>query len=550
MPPARRWVPFLMLPGVVATLWMCVAGSVTTFDGSAGRAASPYVAEHAAPSAPAGPATDEGNVGQSLLSLMNVRPSIDKLQLPSVEQVKHRLIGESEVAPLHLSSDPKYVPFGFEVHSAYAKLTCPLTAYELLTHIQHEMSVLQCSEKCAKWDTQECQYAVSFQSGACALFSACSSLVESPEYGTAYFQTAYKGVKRYAAEAHRKAHADGAAAQDVTHLYRLNKTVSQYHFHNPHGDVVPPCIDRGFGEEYAKIPKIDTQIPELGIDHVYMVHYTPLVTRRAVITKQHLVQGIRSDWMTSFDHQNITSDMRTCIHQTWTPNAYKNPQKQQRKVPSPNVSPGGFKGGELSVNTKHHFIYYNIVKRGFGLSLVVEDDAKLRSGFRQWWVKVMKTVPNEFDIVMFGGCLKMFGWRAKSRAVKLTPNLYEKQEARCAHAYAVTLGGAKKLLASMPLTDVIDYQINRVIKETNMKVFWVEPWLAVQGPVGEAGQPRKTMTSGGDGEPFNPDNAADPTWIDTWLKPVPPQPLKSFKVPTTSSKPICINKDKSDCWWL
>eukprot|EP01061_Rhynchopus_euleeides_P026358 TRINITY_DN43108_c0_g1_i1.p1 TRINITY_DN43108_c0_g1~~TRINITY_DN43108_c0_g1_i1.p1 ORF type:complete len:366 (+),score=117.03 TRINITY_DN43108_c0_g1_i1:161-1099(+) len=312
---------------------------------------------------------------------------------------------------------------------------------------------------------------------------------------------------------------------------------------------MPECIHRHFQEEFDKRVHTDTQVPELGVDQVYMVHYTKLVTRRAVITRQHAVQDMASDWVTSFDHQNISAAMRKCIHETWEPQRYTNAMKKSRKVPSPFVSPGGFKGGELSVNTKHHFIYYNIVRRKQAFTIVLEDDAKLRAGFRQWFVEAMRSVPPDFDVVMFGGCLKMYGWRAKSRATRLTPHLYRKGEARCAHAYALTLGAAKKLLSSMPLTDVIDYQINRAILETNLRVYWIEPWLAVQGPVGEAGQPRKQMTSGGDGEPFNPDKAHDPQWIETWAKPVPPQPLKSFKIPRHSSSPICLKVEK-ECFWL
>ena len=586
----KRWVALSLVP--VAVL-LCV-GALQPQAAVASRSPSAHATVPGAGSSPAAAASEapttkeaagvsasaqggggvpgSGNVGLSLLGVLGTKPRIQALQ----EAIKSRLVaslgddqagaagfisdeqaaaeGVGVSTPLQLSAGSAYVPPGSLVHAGFSRRTCPLAGIELINHIQHEMTPLQCADKCRA--QPGCEYYTAFQSGSCALFSACTSTVRAPESGTTY---ALAGHDRYSKEQHAAAHrslgADAppsaaATASDpyVSHLWRLNKRPLAYYVDGPDLTVeLPRCIARLFEEQMRLRVRRDTQIPELGVDHVYMVHYTPLVRRRAALTRQHLVQGVSSDWVTSFDHQNVTQEGRACLHTTWEPHRFHNPLKKLRKVPSPNVVEGGFRPGELSVNTKHHFIYHDIVRHNYTFSIVLEDDAKLRAGFRQWFVDVMKTVPEGFDIVAFGGCLKMYGWRAKAQAEKVTPHVYRKAEARCAHAYAVTLAGAKKLLASMPITDVIDYQINRAIKETDMKVYWIEPWLAVQGPVGEAGQPRKTATTGGDGEPFNPQNAHDPTWIDTFTKPVPPQPKKSFKVPPTSSHSVCVGKD---CWWL
>eukprot|EP01064_Diplonema_japonicum_P017341 TRINITY_DN2541_c1_g1_i3.p1 TRINITY_DN2541_c1_g1~~TRINITY_DN2541_c1_g1_i3.p1 ORF type:complete len:532 (+),score=90.42 TRINITY_DN2541_c1_g1_i3:349-1944(+) len=469
----------------------------------------------------------------SLLGLLGVKPVIGVNVKELSDGVLRRIrnIGTS-TAPVHL--DSMSAPEGSAVHVNFSSVRCSEDAIGS----SPESTVIQCVASCrAKPD---CTYAAVNIEGLCSMHDSCSSVVQSSAFSTIYVV----GDHIYPSDTLQ-------LGGSVSHLWRMNKTNTGYHLRpGPEGFDLPPCIDRMFGEEYAKRQRTQNPIPELGVDQVYMVHYTKLVTRKKVITALHETQGVRSDWIEAFDHQNITTPMRDCIHVNWEKNAYKNPAKKARPVPSPFTSPGGFKGGELSVNTKHHYIYYDMMRNNYTFAIVLEDDAKLRSGFRRWFSKALKETPNDFDLFVFGGCLKMYGWRmSKQKSIPLTRHIYKKSMARCAHAYALTLGGAKKLLSSMPLTDVIDYQMNRAILETDMKVFWVEPWLAVQGPVGEAGQPRKTQTSGGDGEPYNSENLFKQNWIDTWEQGVPPQPVDVFKIPKTSSSPVCDKRSKK-CWWL
>lgn len=97
---------------------------------------------------------------------------------------------------------------------------------------------------------------------------------------------------------------------------------------------------------------------------------------------------------------------------------------------------------------------------------------------------LMKEMPSDADVLMMGGCFNMKGSRAKYKATFVWKHFYKKQEARCAHAYIVTLAAARKLLSSVPLTLPIDYQISAAMKETNLQCYWIEPWLSVQGPIG------------------------------------------------------------------
>ena len=474
-------------------------------------------------------------IGSSLLSILNAKQQVIPSQLRSqpTDDIK------PEDVPPYLDSSS--APPDFVIVKNFSSYHCQTDFPQGISPVIFDsinMPTLDCLQECSK-RKDDCLYAISFLNGTCTLMNNCPVYVSGPVPNTIY------GLKEKIVTTEKHRSARGLIEPDLTHLWRLNKTRSNYYFETKPIDL-PECVRKLFDEYSRNHPFVDTQIPELGIDHVYMVHYTKLVTRRQVITGLHKLQGITSDWITEFDHQNITSEMRACLHETWEPSSYFNGIKKKRIVPSA-LTPS-FKGGELSVNTKHHFIYYDIVRNKYPFSVIFEDDAKLRTGFREWFSEAVRAVPDNFDIIFFGGCLKLYGWRQKSTATQVSKHVYLKSGSRCAHAYAVTLSGAAKLLNAMPMTEVIDFQINRAILEQNMSVYWIEPWLSVQGPVGEAGQPRATATTGGDGEPYNPSNYGDPKWVATWQQGVPNILPGKIKIPKTSSAPIC-DKGKN-CWWL
>ncbi|KAJ9467142.1 hypothetical protein DIPPA_06412 [Diplonema papillatum] len=438
--------------------------------------------------------------------------------------------------PWYLSREA--APPGCVVHEELGPHSCPAAAAAAAA--RENDTVIRCVDSCAP---PACQYAAVSEEGTCSHFSDCPFLEETERRSTVYAV----GDAVFSREHHRE-HREPR----VSHLWRVNKTVRSLRQYSAGPVELPGCVSRIFAAEYDRAGRKDaedTSVPELGVDHVYMVHYTPLVTRRRVIAHLQAQQGIRADWVTSFDHQNISADSRRCLHEAWEPATYSNPKKKARQVPSAST-PQGFSGGELSVAVKHHFVYYDMVRKNYTFAVVFEDDAKLRVGFRQHFAEAVRAVPPDFDIIVFGGCLRLYGWRMhKQLTVPVSKHVYRKDMTRCAHAYALTLAAAKKLLSAMPLTEVIDYQINRAIVESGMKVYWIEPWLSVQGPVGEAGQPRKTATTGGDGEPYEVRNLKDPSWIRTWQKGVPPQPVDVIKIPKSSSNPACHKRTK-ECWWL
>jgi hypothetical protein len=248
-----------------------------------------------------------------------------------------------------------------------------------------------------------------------------------------------------------------------------------------------------------------------------MIHYTPLKERRKIMTQFLANHDLTVDWVTGFDKEDITGDQRKCFHSEWKPAEYKRARKAQRH-PSPYPT---LKWSQISVVTKHHSALYDMHRNGYNLSLILEDDVMLHAGFNEHMATLIKEAPRDFDVLMVGGCFNMHGNRPKFKAVEVSKHFYKKTEARCAHAYAVTLRAARLLLDSVPLTQPIDFQITAAMKETDLNSYWVEPFLAVQGNLGgcvtndigaKCVSAEKKIA-----KQFKPENARDPSMRKLWL---------------------------------
>jgi len=139
------------------------------------------------------------------------------------------------------------------------------------------------------------------------------------------------------------------------------------------------------------------------------------------------------------------------------------------------------KGGELGCLLSHKRLYEKIVAESIPLSFILEDDAVLVDDMRQV-IEDLAALPNDsFDIVRFLGSKKLS--KARQKIVKPLRKPYTLSRLYGvpggAHAYVITLTGAKKMLAAMPRSAYpIDTLIGRVW-DTKCEALVVMPGPAV-----------------------------------------------------------------------
>ncbi|KAH9586536.1 hypothetical protein LSM04_008190 [Trypanosoma melophagium] len=255
------------------------------------------------------------------------------------------------------------------------------------------------------------------------------------------------------------------------------------------GVVLPGCAAGYFGANYRRslreTPAAErhaAHLRHIGIDHVYVVHYTPLRHRRGNMTAMLRAHGVKAEWVLGFDKEELNASTDSCFH-------YYDPQQlsgpKSRRYKTCGLFPRPLGPAQRSVVIKHFSAYYDAYQHNYQTVLVLEDDALLRVGFVKRLDEVLRTTPSGYDAIFIGGCMRFYAWRRKSQTEYITKHIYRKQASRCAHAFILSQSGVRKLLRSLPLTEAIDFQMNLAMREENMTVYWVEPWLSVQGQFGE-----------------------------------------------------------------
>ena len=120
-------------------------------------------------------------------------------------------------------------------------------------------------------------------------------------------------------------------------------------------------------------------------------------------------------------------------------------------------------------------------------SIVIEDDILLENNFDNKLLKLIKSLPNDFDFIFFGASkLNMHIPIYRRRPFK---NLYRKTNdptswggngmSKTTDSYIVSRSGAKKILERTKkldiLDDALDFWLNQSARDLNLKGYWYEP---------------------------------------------------------------------------
>lgn len=185
----------------------------------------------------------------------------------------------------------------------------------------------------------------------------------------------------------------------------------------------------------------------------YITHYTPLVDRRVHITYQLEYAGIHDyTFIINKDREELT-------------------QKELSKFNK--ITPG-----EISLFYKHLEIYKTAPENE--IIVVFEDDACLCNDFLKYLDMCLNELQNEeWDILFAGDCCNLHCTVEPGKMVKRT------DDSRATGLCVLNLGVGKKLYdifaAQETIDTPIDWWVNEILPSNNLKFFWSEPPLAMQG---------------------------------------------------------------------
>jgi len=191
------------------------------------------------------------------------------------------------------------------------------------------------------------------------------------------------------------------------------------------------------------------------IDHIYIVHYSPLIERKNYL-------------LNKFKESNITN--------------YTFYEKYNRNETSKEVMSQYFKldnltPAQICITIAHIEIYKEIMEKGYERCLILEDDARLCDNFFDKLRVYYNAIPADFDLALINdGC--------KLHASTIHPSTiwYLIPATRTCCAYIITRKCCSILIPSIiPFNYAIDAELNQQIIKHNLKVYWAEPTIVSDG---------------------------------------------------------------------
>jgi len=217
---------------------------------------------------------------------------------------------------------------------------------------------------------------------------------------------------------------------------------------------------------------------------IYIMHYTPNVARRKLLTKilNKELSGIVADinWITDYDKEMVTySDFVNNFSADHITHQQRQPTEYYPRYPlQPEV---------VSLCLKHKLAIEQYLNDTYALSkdfcLFLEDDAILHEDFVTKLNRYLKSLPEDFDAAFIGqGCNK----RIPAEELKDSVYWYRKEYPADRNTDSILF--SRKFLTSLlqnlnthKMAFPIDHEYSFWFRVMNANVYWLEPPLVTQG---------------------------------------------------------------------
>jgi GR25 family glycosyltransferase involved in LPS biosynthesis len=215
---------------------------------------------------------------------------------------------------------------------------------------------------------------------------------------------------------------------------------------------------------------------------IFIVHYTKLTERKA-----YMINQLDKNNMNDYEFcEQYDREVMTCAEE----NRFTN------NIPK----------ASQSLILKHFSILQKIASLDNDYAMILEDDAILCNDFNNVLDKYLAQLPNDFDMFFIGNGADL---HIESHLIRTNQLVYEKGHeptrwgglgcTRCTDSYIVSKNAAIKMsnyidkIGNLKINIPIDWLLNIIARDTNLKVYWAEPTIVTQGSANGTFTPSYTM---------------------------------------------------------
>lgn len=209
----------------------------------------------------------------------------------------------------------------------------------------------------------------------------------------------------------------------------------------------------------------------------YVIHYTKYENRKRLLNKILEKENfVNVNYIEKYDRENIT-------YFDYYENFRANHLEYQRRQHF-NFSPlFPLTPGEISFTLKQKQFLTDFVNSSYDFCFLLEDDVIVNENFIEQFDRYMSLIPNDFDVAFVGqGGNKRIP--EEQRIDGIHWYLKEYPSDRCGDSIVFKKESARRILQHMDKFKIcfpIDHEYAFWFRELNMKVYWLEPPLSVQG---------------------------------------------------------------------
>ena len=202
---------------------------------------------------------------------------------------------------------------------------------------------------------------------------------------------------------------------------------------------------------------------------VYIIHYTPLKERKIFLLDQINKHSLNYHFIEDYDREKLLD--------------------KDLKIFDKNLS-----RSLCGLTLAHIDSYRKIINNDYKYNLIIEDDVIFDSQFKDKLKKGLKQLPDSYDMLFIGDGCDLHIPKNQLRPSKFVyKKCNEKTKwggggaTRCTDSYLVSKKCAKKLinyvsqLKEHSVISPIDWWLNKIIKDLNLQIYWMEPTIVTQG---------------------------------------------------------------------
>jgi len=193
---------------------------------------------------------------------------------------------------------------------------------------------------------------------------------------------------------------------------------------------------------------------------IFVIHYKKLIER-----KKHILEQFEKNNITEYEIIDIDRDELDVYDLTKFENL-----------------PNSYIAIKLS-----HLYAYNEIKNKYDEALILEDDVIFCDDFMTVFNNYLKQLPKDYDMCFYGACYHL---HIEPHNLIPNKNIYEKSlendSTRTLHCYMVSKKCAIKVCdyfdnIKYKINMATDMWLNIVARDINLKMYWAEPTISIQG---------------------------------------------------------------------